>query len=43
LDKKWLNDHRKIVQFVHIHWRYHNAFTVGLKERMPRFIGMRMN
>jgi len=25
----------KIVKFFHVHWRYHNAFTVGLKERMP--------
>jgi len=34
---------RKIVKFVHIHWYYHNAFTVALKERIPRIIGMRMD
>jgi len=33
----------KNVRFFHIHWHYHNAFTVGLKERMPRIIGMQMD
>ena len=33
----------KVVKFFHIHWHYHNAFTVGLKERMPRIIGMRID
>ena len=33
----------KVVKFFHIHWRYHNAFTAGLKERMPRIIGMWMD
>jgi len=32
---------KKVVKFHHIHWHYHNAFRVGLKERMPR-IGMQM-
>jgi len=31
---------KKIIKFFHIHWQYHNAFTVGLKEQMPRIIGM---
>ena len=26
-----------------INWRYHSAFTVGLKERVARIIGMRMD
>jgi len=33
----------KIVKFFDIHWHYHNAFAVGLKERMPRIIGMQMD
>jgi len=33
----------KVVKFFHIHWHYHNAFAVGLKECMPRIIGMRMD
>jgi len=33
----------KTVKFFHIYWHYHDAFTVGLKERMPRIIGMRMD
>jgi len=27
----------KIIKFSHTHWHYHNAFTVGLRERMPRY------
>jgi len=47
LDEKWPTGRRdrrkKVVKFFHIHWHYHNAFTVGSKERMPRIIGMRMD
>jgi len=47
LDEIWTKNGQlmaeKVVRFFHIHWRYHNAFTVGLKERMPRIIGMRMD
>jgi len=34
---------KKVVKFFHIHWQYHNAFTVGLKEQMLIIIGMRMD
>ena len=34
---------KKIVKFFHIHWHYHNAFTVGLKQQMPRIIVMQMD
>jgi len=34
---------KKVVKFFHIHWHYHNVFTVGLKQWMPRIIGMRMD
>jgi len=30
----------QVVKFFHNHWHYHNAFTVGSKEWMPRIIGM---
>jgi len=47
LDKIWMENAQliaeKIVKLFHIYWRYHNAFTVGLKEWMPRIIGMRMD
>jgi len=47
LDEKWPTYRRdrrkKVVKFFHIHWHYHNAFIFGLKERMPRIIGMRMD
>jgi len=33
LDEKWPLIAKKIVKFFHIHWHYHSAFTVGLKER----------
>ena len=25
-------------KFFHIHWHYHNTFTVGLKEWMPEIM-----
>ena len=47
LDEIWTKNGlliaEKVVKFFHIHFHYHNAFTVGLKERMPRIIGMRMD
>jgi len=48
LDKKWptdRRDRRKSCQILShsLLALYHNAFTVGLKERMPRIIGMRMD
>jgi len=33
LDEKWPTDRgKKIVKFFHVHWHYHDAFTVGLTE-----------
>jgi len=47
LDEIWTKNGlliaEKIVKFFHIHWHYDSAFTVGLKEQMPRIIGMRMD
>jgi len=47
LDNIWMNKGQliaeKIVKFLHSHWHYHNAFTIGLKERMPRITGMQMD
>jgi len=47
LDEIWTKNGQliaeKIVKFFHIHWHYHNAFTVELKERMLRIIGMQMD
>jgi len=47
LDEIWTKNGQliaeKIVKFFRIHWHYHNAFIVGLKERMPRIIGMQMD
>ena len=45
LDEIWTKSGQQIAeikkgQFFHIHWHYHNAFTVGLKERMPGIIAM---
>jgi len=41
LNEKLPTDRRKMVKSFHIHWHYYNAFTVELKELMPRIIGMR--
>jgi len=47
LDEIWTKNGqiiaKKVVKSFHIHWHYHNALTVGLKERMTRIIGMRMD
>jgi len=47
LDEIWTKNSQqiaeKIVKFFHIHWLYHTAFSVWLKERMPRIIGMLMD
>ena len=40
---KWPTDRqKKIIKCFHIHWLYHNVFTVGLKELMPTIIRMRI-
>jgi len=39
LDKNGQLIAEESVKFFDIHWHYHNAFAVGLKERMPRITG----
>jgi len=42
-DEKWANGQliarKNATKIFHIHWLYHNVFTVVLKERMPIIIG----